>query len=320
VSHTGIGGLATGGGLGWLMRRYGLTCDSLLEAEVVLADGRVVRASATRLPDLFWGLRGAGAALGVVTEFTFRAHPISVPLLAGPLVYPLDRARAAFRASRDLLEAAPDDLCVCDVLTHAPPDPAFPAELRGAPVGIVGVVWTGDHDEGRRVLAPLLDAHPPALDLVGPMSLVAVHEMLDAACPHGLRYFEKAHWLTERSDAFFDALFEAFADVSSPLSEVITGTIGGAVGRIRAGASAFGQRDARHFAWIIAKWAEGDVAPHAAWVRKTWDAMRPHSTGGVYVNALGTDGRPARDAYDDEVWPRLLEVKRRYDPDGALPL
>ena len=320
ISHTGIGGLATGGGIGWLMRRYGLTCDALLEAEVVLADGHVVRASATQHPDLFWGLRGAGAALAIVTEFTFRAHPIALPLLAGPLVYPLERARDVLRASRDLAEHGPDELCICDVLTHVPPDPAFPPELQGTPVAIVGVVWCGDHDEGRRVLAPLVEAHPPAADLVGEMSLVAVHEMLDAGAPHGLNYFEKAHWLDDRDDAFLDTLLAGFADVSSPLTEVITGAIGGAVGRVPAGATAFGQRDARHFAWIVAKWAEGDAAPHATWARRLWDALRPHSTGGVYVNALGSDARPARDAYDDAVWPRLLEVKRRYDPDGALPL
>jgi FAD/FMN-containing dehydrogenase len=319
VSHTGVGGLALGGGVGWLARRFGLTADSLLAAEVVLADGSVVHASAGERPDLFWGLRGAGASLGIVTEFTFRAHPLAGPLLAGPMVYPVERAREVMRASRDLMEHAPDELTICDVLTHLPPDPAFPAELRGTPVLIVAPVWCGEHEAGRRVLAPLVDAHPPALDLVGPMSLTAVHRMLDAGCPHGLRYFEKAHWLRGRDDAFLDALVERFADVTSPLTEVITGRLGGAVSRVPAGATAFGQRGAEHFAWIIAKWAQGDAAPHAAWVREVWEATRAQAAG-TYVNALGSEPRPAAEAYDAATFSRVRAVKDRYDPEGAFAL
>ena len=155
VSHTGVGGLTLGGGLGWLMRKHGLTIDSLLAAEVVLADGRCVRASADEHADLFWALRGGGGDFGVVTSFEFQAHPVGPMVLAGLLVYPWEQARDAMRASRELIAGAPDELTVFDVLLTAPPAAPFPPELQGRRVAAIGVAWSGDIAEGERVLAPL---------------------------------------------------------------------------------------------------------------------------------------------------------------------
>jgi FAD/FMN-containing dehydrogenase len=317
ISHTGVGGLTLGGGVGWLMRGHGLTIDSLLAAEVVLADGRTVRASEAEHADLFWALRGGGGDFGIVTEFEFRAHPVGPMLLAGMFAYPWDQAREAFRASRELIESAPDELMIFDVLLTAPPAAPFPPELQGQRVAVVGIAWSGDLAEGERLLAPLREEHPPALDLVQPMPYVALQQMLDETAPHGWRYHDKLHYLAEVSDGYIDALIDGFESVPTPQSHVVTGWMGAAVDRVPHGATAFGHRGAPAFAWIIGCSGDDPVDETADWVRRTWDSTRPFATDGVYVNALDRD-TPVKHAYADDVWERLLEIKRRYDPDGVL--
>jgi FAD/FMN-containing dehydrogenase len=317
ISHTGVGGLTLGGGVGWLMRAHGLTIDSLLAAEVVLADGRMVRASEDQHADLFWALRGGGGDFGIVTEFEFGAHPVGPLVLGGMLAYPWDQAREALRASRDLIEGAPEELMIFDVLLTAPPEAPFPPELQGQRVAVVGIAWCGDLDEGERVLAPMRAANPPALDLVQPMPYVALQTMLDATAPHAWRYYDKLHYLAEVSDGYIDALLDAFGSVPTPQSHVVTGWMGGAVDRVPHGATAFGHRGAPAFAWVIGCSGDDPIEPTAEWVRRTWDATRGFATDGVYVNALDLD-RPVEEAYAGDVWERLVEIKRRYDPDGVL--
>jgi FAD/FMN-containing dehydrogenase len=317
ISHTGVGGLTLGGGVGWLMRRHGLTIDSLIGADVVLADGRMARADADRHPDLFWALRGGGGDFGVVTEFEFRAHRVGPMVLAGLLVYPFDRARDAFRASRELIAGAPDDLTLFDVLLTAPPEEPFPTELHGQPAAIVGVAWTGDFVQGERLLAPLREALPPLVDLVAPMPYVALQSMLDETAPHGLRFYDKLHYLPEVSDGYIDAVLDGFAHVTTPQSHVMTAWMGGAIDRVGHGETAFGHRGARALSWIIGCSGEEPVEPAAEWVREVWDATAPFATGGVYVNALDP-GRDVKEAYADDVWERLVAVKRRYDPSGVF--
>ena len=317
ISHTGVGGLTLGGGVGWLMRAHGLTIDSLRAAQVVLADGGTVRASDDENADLFWALRGGGGDFGVVTEFEFQARPVGPMVLGGMLAYPWDRAREAFQASRELIESAPDELMIFDVLITAPPAPPFPPELQGQKVAVVGVAWCGDLAEGERMLAPLREIHPPALDLVQPMPYVALQMMLDETAPHDLNYYDKLHYLAEVSDGYIDELLGAFESVPTQQSHVVTGWMGGAVDRVPPGATAFGHRGAPALAWVIGCSGEDPIEPTAEWVRRTWDATRPFATDGVYVNALDPD-TPVKQAYADEVWERLLEVKRRYDPDGVF--
>jgi FAD/FMN-containing dehydrogenase len=317
VSHTGVGGLTLGGGIGWLMRHHGLTIDSLEAAEVVLADGRTVRAGADTHPDLFWALRGGGGDFGVVTSFEFGAHPVGPTVLAGMLVYPWERAGEALRASRDLIEDAPPELTIFDVLLTAPPEAPFPPELQGRPVAVVGVAWSGDLEEGERVLAPLRAGCPPVLDLVAPMPYVALQTMLDATAPHGWSYYDKLHYLPEVGDGFIDTMLAAFERVPTPQSHVVTGWMGGAIDRVAPGETAFGHRGARAFTWIIGCSGDEPVDATTGWVRRVWDDTAAFSTGGVYVNALDS-GRPVRDAYADEIWERLVAVKRRYDPDGVF--
>ena len=317
ISHTGVGGLTLGGGIGWLMRHHGLTVDSLLAAEVVLADGRLVRASADEHPELFWALRGGGGDFGVVTRFEFRAHRVGPTVLAGLLVYPWQRAREAFLASRALIADAPDALTLFDVLLTAPPQAPFPVELQGRRVAIIGVGWSGDLEEGERVLAPLRAACPPALDLVAPMPYVALQTMLDETAPAGHAYYDRLHYLPEVSDGFIDALLAGFERVPTPEAHVMTAWMGGAIDRVAPGDTAFGHREARALTWIIGASGDRPIGPAAEWVRGVWDDTARFATGGVYVNALNAE-RSVRDAYADDVWERLVAVKRRYDPDGAF--
>jgi FAD/FMN-containing dehydrogenase len=317
ISHTGVGGLTLGGGLGWLMRHHGLTIDSLLAADVALADGRLVRASQAEHPDLFWALRGGGGDFGAVTGFEFQAHPVGPMVLGGMLVYPWEDAREALTATRELMESAPDELTVFVALVTAPPEDPFPPEVQGRRAAVVAVAWSGDLAEGERVLAPLRTGCPPAADLVAPMPYLALQSMLDETAPHGLRFYDRLHYLPEVSDGFVDALLAGVETAPTPQSHVMTAWMGGAVDRVAPGATAFGHRGARALTWVIGCSGDEPIEPTADWVRRLWDDTAPFSTGGVYVNALDL-GRPVRDAYADEIWERLVAVKRRYDPDGVF--
>ena len=317
VSNTGVAGLTLGGGVGWLMRHHGLTVDSLLGADVVLADGRAVRASAEEHADLFWALRGGGGDFAAVTAFEFRAHPVGPLVLAGMLLYPWERAGAALRAARALMAHAPDALTTFVTLLTAPPQAPFPADMWGRRAAAVTVAWSGDLAEGERVIAPLRASCPPVLDLVGPMPFVALQGMLDGTAPPGLAYYDRSHYLADVGDEFIDALLAAFERAPSPQSHVNTGWMGGAIARTEPSQTAFSHRSARALTWFIGCSGTEPLDPVRDWVRGVWEDTARFSTGGVYVNALDA-GRSVRDAYAGEVWDRLVAIKRRYDPDGAF--
>jgi FAD/FMN-containing dehydrogenase len=215
------------------------------------------------------------------------------------------------------MEDAPPELTTFDVLLTAPPEPPFPPELQGGPVAVVSVAWSGDIAEGERVLAPLRQACPPALDLVGPMPYVALQKMLDQTAPHGWRFYDRLHYLPEVSDGLIDAIVGGFEEVPTPQSHVVTGWMGGAIDRVAPGETAFGHRDARAFTWMIGCSGPAPVEPAAEWVRRLWDHTAPYAREGVYVNALDR-GRSVREAYADAIWERLVEIKRRYDPDRVF--
>jgi FAD/FMN-containing dehydrogenase len=276
-----------------------------------------VRASPDEHPDLFWALRGGGGDFAVVTRFEFRAHRVGPTVLAGMLVYPWERAGEALRSARDLMDGAPEELGMFAVLLTAPPADPFPRELHGRPVAVVSVAWSGDLAEGERVLAPLRASRPPALDLVGPMPYVALQSMLDETAPHGWRFYDRLHYLDEVGDGLVDALIASFEEVPTPQSHIITGWMGGAIDRVPSGATAFGHRAARAETWIIGCSGDEPIGPTVDWVRRVWDDVAPHATGGTYVNSLAAE-RSIREAYADEVYARLVAVKRRYDPDGVL--
>ncbi len=271
ISHTGVGGLTLGGGIGWLMRHHGLTIDSLLSADVVLADGETVHASADEHPDLFWALRGGGGDFGVVTSFEFQAHEVGPMVLGGMLVYPFDQAAEVFRASRELMAGAPDELGLCAVLLTAPPEEPFPAELQGQKVAVISVAWSGDIEEGERFLAPLRAQLPAALDLVAPMPYVALQSMLDASAPHGWQFYDRMHYLPEVSDDFVAGLGSRARDrAHAPVAH--DHLVDGRRGRpVPPGETAFGHRGVYACTWLIGCSGDEPIDATADWVRRVWE-------------------------------------------------
>jgi FAD/FMN-containing dehydrogenase len=316
ISHTGIAGLTLGGGFGWLMRRYGLTADNVLSADVITADGDLLRASAEEHADLFWGLRGGGGNFGVVTSFEYRLHPVGPIVLAGVMLYPAANVREVLGSYREFLESAPDELTTIVVLRAAPPAPFLPSWVHGRPVVVIGACYAGPVEEGERAVAPLRGLGEPLVDLIRPTPYVAHQAFFDATAPHGLGYYWKSEYVPSLSDALIDTLAERAWEAPTPESYTILFHLGGAVGRQDPEGSAFEDRQAAHAVNIDAVWSEPARASACiAWTRELWEAVRPYSTGRVYVNFLGEEGQDrVRAAYGELKYERLRELKRRHDP------
>jgi FAD binding domain/Berberine and berberine like len=321
ISHTGVGGLTLGGGIGWLMRRYGLALDRVRALRVVTADGEQVTASESENPDLFWALRGGGGNFGIVTEFEFELCPYGPESLSGIVLHRYEDAADVMRHSREFMESAPDELTVFEVFLTVPPHDPFPAELQGKIGFALGMIYAGPIAEGEEVTRPLREYRNPPLDMVGPMPTVALQTMLDDSSPHGINSHDRAHWLAALPDEAIDTMVELFAEVPSPMSLLLNARMGGAVERVPKDATAFGHRDCHRLLWVIGQWFEGDRDEQSTWTERVFEAMSPHSTGAVYVNALADEGEDRiRAAYDDTVWRRLVEAKRRWDPDNVFKL
>ena len=317
-----MGGLTLGGGVGYLSRQFGLTIDSLTSARMVTATGEVVHASADLNPDLFWALRGGGGNFGVVTEFEFALHAAGPIVNAGVFAYPYERAGEVLRASRAVMEQAPDELSIHEILLTVPEHEPFPAELHGIRAVFLVPVYIGDEGQARALLAPLRELGP-AFDLVGPMPYLALQSMIDYDNRAGLGHYSRSHWLAGYEDELIDTLVDKFAEASSPLSHLITARMGGAVQRVPRDATAFRHRTAANLLWIISYWPDphADGSPHRAWVDDVLEATRRHSTGGVYVNALVDEGPDrVRSAYGKSPYARLAEVKTRWDPGNLFKL
>ena len=320
MSTTGVGGLTLGSGSGWLERALGFTCDSLLSAEVVVADGRTVTASATLNPDLFWALRGGGGNFGIVTEFTLRLHPVGPVVLGGMLMHPAEAAGPLVRFWRDFMLDAPDEVGSAVAFVTAPPAPFVPEELRGRPVAGVFLLYAGDADEGQRVLAPLLDYGPPAVNLVQPIPYVDVQRLLDAGNPEGMRNYWSGDFLRELPDDAVDRLVGIATRPTSPLSQVILMAGGGAIARVHEEDTAFGQRSAPFTLHYLSMWpAAADDAVNIAHGRRLAETMKPWTTGRAYLNFLGDEG-PGRvaAAYGPEKYARLQALKRVWDPENVF--
>ena len=323
VTHTGIAGLTLGGGIGWLMRKYGATVDNLVSADVVTADGEVLTASEDANAELFWGLRGGGGNFGIVTSFEYRLHPVGPIVLAGPIFHPLEDAPAVLRFYREFAAAAPDELTTIFNLRVAPPLPFLPPEVHGKPIVMVGACYAGPIEEGADVVRPLKEFGSPIVDLLEPKPYAALQSMFDPSVPHGWHYYWKSLELPPLTDAAIDTLVEHASALTSSKSYCIVFQLGGALSRVAAGDTAYGQRDAAHNVNINAVWTpeDPDGERHIAWARDFFDAMQPHACGRVYLNFLGEEGAArVRAAYGEATYERLVELKRRYDPTNLFRL
>ncbi|WP_431676251.1 FAD-binding oxidoreductase [Kitasatospora sp. KL5] len=321
VSTTGVAGLTLGGGLGWLVRKHGLACDNLLSADMVTADGRFLTASGEENEDLFWALRGGGGNFGVVTSFEFRVHPVGTAL-AGLLVHPIARAPEVLRFWRDYAAQAPEELTDGFLLFTAPPAPFIPEATRGAPVVGVYAVYAGDPGRGESVLRPLREFGPPVADIIQPMPYSAAQTMADWMWPRGLWNYWKSGFLAGLGDEAIDAIVEGFATAPSPMTTALVEHNGdGALNRVAPDATAFGHRDWSFNFLATSLWPNpADTDANIAWTRAYWDAVRPFTTGGVYINYLGAEGEDrVRAAYGAD-YDRLVAVKDAYDPENVFRL
>jgi FAD/FMN-containing dehydrogenase len=314
VPSTGIAGLTLGSGSGWLERKLGYTVDNMIGAEVVTADGRVVRASEQENPDLFWGLRGGGGNFGIVTKFEYRLHPIGPIVYGGMLLFTRDRATEIVRAYRDFMEEAPDDVCGALALLTAPPAPFVPEELRGKPVLGMVVCFTGKPEEGEAAIRPLLELGP-AVRLVQPMPYVAVQSLLEAANPPGLRNYWKADMYPQLPDAAVEALISSASEPLSPFTTIIVQPLGGAVHRVPDDATAIGWRSAKWALHVLGMWqdaAEDDR--QIAWVRNVAAALQPWAQRGGYLNYIMDEGEQAVHDSFGRHYGRMVALKEKYDP------
>jgi FAD/FMN-containing dehydrogenase len=319
VTHTGVAGLTLGGGIGWIMRKYGLSVDMLRRVDLVTADGELVKASADENEDLFWGVRGAGANFGIVTEFEFDLAPVGPTVLAGPIFWKMEDSPEVLRFYRDWVADAPDDLMTIVVHRKAPALPFVPQELHGQPVVMVICCWVGDLDEGEQFIRPLREFGNPVADVCAQKSYLAHQAMFDPSFVPGRWYYFRAFDVPELSDEMIDITVEHSLRIKSPLTSFPIWQMGGAVARVAEDETAFGGRNAG-FTYNIGACTENAEGfdEERQWVRDLWSALEEWHTS-VYVNFLSGDeegeGR-IRAAYGAEKYDRLKTVKRKWDPDN----
>ncbi len=323
VGHTGVGGLSLGGGIGWLMRKHGLTVDNLVEAEVVTAEGNIVRASANDHPDLFWALRGGGGNFGVVSSFRFALHSVGPTVIAGLVFWAAEDTTYVLRFYREFVADAPDELGTVVRLGTIPPLPAISHELHFRPAIAVGSCYAGPVEDGERILRTLRRFGTPLVDLVGPTLYVDHQSGLDDTVPHGWHYYWKATNLTGLSDEVIDVVAEHAFRAGSPRSYAAMFHLGGAVARASGDATAYPDRNVAHNIIIDAAWlADQDDTvgtSETGWARGFLHALQPHRAG-VYVNFLDPDDDTSRvrEAYGEDTYVRLAEIKARYDPENVF--
>jgi FAD/FMN-containing dehydrogenase len=316
ISTTGIAGLTLGGGWGYLARKYGLAADNLLSADLVMANGKLLTASATEHADLFWGVRGGGGNFGVVTSFESQLHPVG-PVLAGVVIHPFAQAKAVLTFYREFTRAAPDELA-SGVVCITMPD--------GTPVTGIVVCYNGPLEVGERVLKPLRAFGTPLADQIGLMPYTAAQKLVDAFYPPGLQAYFKASFLKELSEAAIDTMVAYCANRPSPICHVvIEHTLGGAVSRVDREATAFHHRDVQYSFISLGMCTDpADAEQCVRWAREFWEAMQPCLTGGVYVNYLGPEADEGTErlkaAYGPEKYQRLVTLKNTYDPTNLFRL
>jgi FAD/FMN-containing dehydrogenase len=314
ISSTGIAGLTLGGGVGWLVRHFGMSCDNLVEAEMVTAGGELVKASTSENPALFWGLRGGGGNFGIVTSFTYRLYPVSA-VLGGMILHPIEDAKKVLQFYRQFMQTAPKELTLYVGLVHTP---------EGIPVIAFIGCYSGDLKEGEAVMKPLREFGSPMADMVQAQAFVQMQTMLDAAFPHGYRYYWKSGFLEALSDEAIDTIIHHARAGTSPFSSVVLEFYGGAAAQEPLGGTAFPHRQEQFNLVIVSCWQQPEEdGNHIHWARAFWQAMLPYFSHRVYVNyvqVLGVEGEEKlREGYGEH-YDRLLALKRKYDPQNVFRL
>lgn len=318
-STTGVAGLTLGGGFGWTTRKLGLTIDNLLSADVVTADGELVRASTAEHPDLFWALRGGGGNFGVVTAFEFKLHKLGPQVFAGLVVHPFDDAKDVLKAYRAALEDAPDELTCWAVMRQAPPLPFLPAQWHWKEVLVLAMCWSGDMAAGEKATAALRAIGKPIVDVVGPNPFTGWQTAFDPLLQPGARNYWKSHDFIELADKTIDILDGAIRMLPGPECEIFVGHVGGAAERVATDATAFPQRSSHFVMNVHARWREASMDDACiGWARGIYDATRPLAVGTAYINFMPADEADRVEAAYGGNYARLMEVKRKYDPDNLF--
>jgi FAD/FMN-containing dehydrogenase len=314
-STTGIAGLTLGGGFGWISRKFGLTADNLLSADIVTADGQLVRVSDVESPDLFWAIRGGGGNFGVVTSFEFRLHPLGPEVISGLIVYPLSEAIPILKRYREIMAVAPDELTCWSVMRLAPPLPFLPAEVHGTGIIVFAACYAGAMDVAEVAMKPLRQMGRPFADVIGPHSFAGWQSALDPLLTPGARNYWKSHSFTTLSDGAIATLVDYAAKFPSPECELVCAQLGGAINRVPAAATAYPHRDIGFVLNIHTRWREpADDAACIAWARSVFTACKPFATGGVYVNFMPEEEKDrVASAYLGNAG-RLAAIKAKYDP------
>ena len=314
-STTGIAGLTLGGGFGWLTRKFGLTLDSLLSADVVTAAGELVRASATENPDLFWALRGGGGNFGIVTAFEFQLHKVGPEVLSGLVVHPFADAREVLREYRDALAASPEEFTTWVVMRKAPPLPFLPAEWHGKEVVVLAMCYCGPIEKGEEAAARMRAIGKPIADVVSPHSFVAWQQAFDPLLAPGARNYWKSHDFAEVSDAAIDLLIGAVRELPGPECEIFIGYVGGEASRVPAEATAFPQRLPHFVMNVHARWRDPAMDKTCIdWARRLYEDAKPLAIGTAYINFMPEDEVDRVEAAYGSNYRRLAEIKQRYDP------
>jgi FAD/FMN-containing dehydrogenase len=320
VSTTGVAGLTLGGGVGRLMREYGLTCDNVLSFDVVLADGSLVTASEDSEPDLYWALRGGGGNFGIVTNFEFQLHPVGPLVLGGMMVWPAEQAREVIAASGALLDDPPEQLSVQMLYTKAPDFPMLPESSWNTPIFAVAISWTGAKDEGEQLLKQFRSTGAPLLDAITTMPYAVLQGMSDALAPWGRRGYLKSGYLSELSDDALDRVEAVSAAQSSRFSLIELYLMGGAVARVPSDATAFAQRSPKLFWSAVGQWYDpAEDESETEWCRSLDTAMAPLCLPGRYINFVADlDEESIRSALGADTYARLTSIKAKYDPDNVF--
>lgn len=314
-STTGISGLTLGGGFGWLTRKYGMTIDNLVSAEVITADGQLVRASAEENPELFWAIRGGGGNFGIVTMFEFQLHPVGPEILAGLIVFPFKEAEQVVQSYREYVKDIPEEMSLWLVARKCPPLPFLPEAVHGREVIILPVFYAGDADKGMKLVEPVRDFGRPYGEHIVPVSYTQWQQAFDPLLAPGYRNYWKSHNFTEISDGVIETLKKYIEQLPSDHCEIFIGLISGKANTVPANDTAYNHRDARFVLNVHGRWDNpADDDKCIRWARDFFEESAPFASGGVYVNFITEDeSQRIKQAYGSN-YERLVEVKRKYDP------